>query len=128
MNARALILVLLITTACYPRQPLVDTGNKPDQVGGTIAGLVRASDGATPLSARKVSAIDTESGVRFDVSTASNGGYTMKVPAGKYRLEVELRQGEILSMRPDSTQINPGDIDAGRDFVVSQQSTVGSRQ
>ena len=122
MNARALILgVVLLMLGCMPRAPLVDTGNKPDQVGGTIAGMVRASDGATPLSARKVSAVDTKSGARFDVSTASNGGYSMKGPAGSYRLVLELRQGEILARGPDSTQVNVGDIDAGRDFVVSTQ-------
>ena len=107
--------------ACLPRGPVIDTGSRPEGVGGTISGIVRASDGATALSARKVTAVNTESGVRFDVSTASSGGYTVKVPAGTYRLEVELRPGETLASGPDSTQVNVGDLDAGRDFVISRR-------
>jgi hypothetical protein len=121
MNARALLALVVLLSGCAPRGPVIDTGNAPSDVGGTIAGSVRASDGATALSARKVTAVDVASGARFDVSTASSGGYTVKVPEGTYRLEVELRPGETLASGPESTQVNIGDLDAGRDFVISRQ-------
>ena len=112
-----LLTCALLTSGCH-HQPVIDTGEKPPQVGGTISGIVRSS-GGTPLSARKVSATETTSGARLEESTAVNGGYTMKVPAGTYRLDVELREGETLATRPDPTQVNVGDLDGQRDFVVT---------
>jgi Carboxypeptidase regulatory-like domain len=112
----AVILVLAVTS-CMPRGPIVDTGSKPPNVGGTISGMVRANDG-TPLSARKVTAIGLSGGQRFEASTATNGGYTIKAPVGKYRLEVELREGESLAEQPGETELNASDMDAQRDFVV----------
>jgi hypothetical protein len=98
---------------------VVDTGPKPEGVGGTIAGTVSSGDGTTPLSARRVTAINTASGAKFEASTATNGGYTIKVPAGTYRLEVEMRSGETVSKQPDATEVNIGDLDPDRDFILS---------
>ena len=110
--------LLLLSIACLPRGPIVDTGEKPPGVGGTIAGAVLAGDGRTPVVSRKVTAVETTSGMRFEVSTATNGGYTIKVPVGTYRLEVETRPNEVVVTQPDTTQVNPSDIDADRDFVL----------
>jgi hypothetical protein len=109
---------LLLSGACAPRGPIAG-GVVPEGVGGTIAGLVSANDGSSPLTARKVTAINTETGARFEAATASNGGYTIKVPAGKYRLEVELRGGEVVSRQPEITDVNVGDLDPDRNFVVT---------
>jgi hypothetical protein len=111
--------VLVAVAACAARGPVLDTGSKPAGVGGTIAGIVRVAGSGQPLSGRKVTAIDVASGARFEVSTATNGGYTIKVPTGKYRLEVELRAGETLTEQPAVTDINASDLDADRDFVVT---------
>src|SRR5215216_3224777 len=102
---------LFAATGCHPQRPVVDTGARPPAVGGTIAGSVRASGNTAPLSGRKVTAINEANGRRFEVSTGSSGGYTLQVPEGKYRLEVELRQGETLETRPDPTDVGVGDID-----------------
>lgn len=117
MTYRLLLIsaVLSLTVACHPNRPVVDTGPRPD-VGGTISGTVM--EGMTPLVGRKVTAVDVEKGGRFDTSTASTGGYTVRVPAGRYRLELELRAGEKLGTTPAPTDVDPGDLDAGRDFVV----------
>ena len=116
------IVVLLSSIGCGRLRPVIDTGAKPD-VGGSISGIVTADDGATPLGARKVTAINMETGARFEVSTSSTGGYTVQVPhAGKYKLEVELRPGESLAKDPVSTDIHFGDLDVGRDFVVTRSS------
>ena len=113
----ALAAVLAFGSACA--RPIVDTGARPEGVGGTIAGTVRAS-GSAPLTGRKVTAVNEATGSRYETSTAANGGYTLKVPSGTYRLDVELRQGEALEARPDATMsVGVGDIDASRDFVVS---------
>ena len=111
--------VLVAVAACAARGPVLDTGSKPVGVGGTIAGIVRVAGSGQPLSGRKVTAIDVASGARFEVSTATNGGYTIKVPTGKYRHELELRAGETLTEQPAVTDINASDLDADRDFVVT---------
>lgn len=93
----------------------------PDlKVGGTIAGIVRATDGSMPLVTRKVTAIHAVSGARFETTTGVNGGYTIKVPQeGRYRIEVELRDGEVVSKGPEETVVNNGDLDPGRDFEIT---------
>jgi hypothetical protein len=100
---------------------VVDTRASPTGVGGTIAGSVRASGSTEPLSGRKVTAINEATGQRYETSTATAGGYTMKVPSGKYRLEVELRPGETLEAHPDPTDVNVGDLDPDRDFVLTRR-------
>ena len=120
MTSRLLVpvVVLLLSLACSPGGPVIDTGPRPD-VGGSISGTVTANDGATALSTRRVTAVNVDTGGRIDTSTTSTGGYTMRVPRGTYRLEVELRPGETLATQPGSTEVNAGDLDAGRNFVVA---------
>ena len=119
MKASILGLVVLLSVAVACARPVVDTGARPPGVGGTIAGIVTAS-GTTPLSGRKITAVNEATGSRYEPSTADNGGYTLKVPSGTSRLDVELRQGESLEARPDATtSVNVGDVDASRNFVVS---------
>jgi hypothetical protein len=113
------LLAALATGACAPRGPVVDTGAKPPDVGGTIAGIVRADAGAVSLAGRKVTAINQASGARFEATTGTDGGYTIKVPIGTYRLDVELRAGETLTTRPDPTQVSTGDLDPDRNFVIA---------
>lgn len=113
--------VLALAIACAPRGPVVDTGARPVGVGGTIAGSVTATGETAPLSGRKVTAINEGTSARYETSTGESGGYSMKVPAGTYRLEVELRAGETLQTRPDATDVGVGDIDSARDFVVTRR-------
>ncbi len=110
--------IVLLLTACHPG-PVVDTGPKPPDTLGTIAGTVRADAGAVSLAGRKVVAVDEATGARFEATTGSNGGYTIQVPAGTYRLDVELHSGETLSSRPEVTKVDKGDIDAERNFVLT---------
>ena len=116
-QAMLAVAVLLLSISCAQRGPILGA-DKPPNVGGTIAGAVLAGDGRTPLPSRKVAAINTMNGARFEASTASNGGYTIKVPAGTYRLEVETRPNETVVTQPEPTEVNPSDLDADRDFVL----------
>jgi len=103
--------------ACHAPVITTDPGLK---VGGTIAGIVRATDGSGPLVTRKVTAIHAVSGARFETTTGVNGGYTIKVPQeGRYRIEVELRDGEVIAKGPGETDVNNGDLDPGRDFEIT---------
>ena len=75
---------------------------------------------------RKVTAVNTDSGARFDATTGTNGGYTIKVPEGRYRLEIELQSGESISKQPGETRINKSDLDTRRDFVLAGVRSSGS--
>jgi hypothetical protein len=118
MRYLPLVLALAgLSAACHPG-PIIDTSPKRS-VGGTIAGIVTTADSSVAVPGRKVTAVDTTGGSRYDSTTAANGGYTIKVPEGTYRIEIELRGAETLAKRPDQTHINNGDLDAGRDFVIT---------
>jgi hypothetical protein len=119
MRLRHIVLAAAFTVcaACHPG-PVLKTGTDAS-VGGTIAGTVTATAGTAPLSGRKVTAIETTTGARFDTTTATNGGYTIKVPVGVYRLELEVRSGETIEKAPAQTRVNNGDLDSGRNFIVT---------
>jgi hypothetical protein len=109
--------LLLVAVGC--RAPVITT-DPGIKAGGTIAGFVRATDGTAPLVTRKVTAIHATTGARFETTTGVNGGYTIKVPdEGRYRLEVEVRDGETIAKGPGETDVNNGDIDPGRDFEIT---------
>ena len=110
-------IALLAGVACHPGQPVI--GGDKLKVGGTISGIVSATGGSPALASRKVTAINTATNSKYEATTAANGGYTIQVPAGTYRIEVELRAGETLAKHPDDVRIHNGDLDAGRDFVVT---------
>ena len=111
------VAAVLFSLACHPNRPVVDPGAAPI-VDGTISGTVTASGGA-PVGGRKVTAVHTGSGAKVETSTTTTGGYTMRVPPGTYRLELEMRGGETLAVSPEPTEVDPGDLDAGRDFTVA---------
>lgn len=115
---RAVLIALLGgVLACHHPGPIA--GGTPLPVGGTIAGIVAATGGTTGLPGRKVTAIEVSSNRRYDATTGPDGGYTIKVPEGTYRIELELRPGEILQKHPEQTHVSRSDLDSGRDFVVS---------
>jgi hypothetical protein len=108
---------LVTAAACHPG-PVVGTGGRPLAVGGTIAGIV-STDTNTAVAGRKVTAVNTETGARVETTTGVNGGFTMKVPEGTYRLELELRPGETVVKQPGDTRVNRSDLDPRRDFVIT---------
>jgi carboxypeptidase family protein len=107
---------LLTSLACHPGPKI---GGGPKQpVGGTIAGIV-STEGNAPVPGHKVTAINTVTGARYDATTAANGGYTIQVPEGSYRLEIALQPGEKIAKEPGETKINKSDLDPHRDFVIT---------
>jgi hypothetical protein len=110
-----LLMGMLAAGACHPG-PVINTGG--NTVGGTIAGIV-STDGKVAVPSRKVTAINTASGEKFETTTGTNGGYTIKVPQGTYRLEVELREGEKIARQPGETKVQNSDLDPQRHFVLT---------
>jgi uncharacterized protein YfaS (alpha-2-macroglobulin family) len=119
-SAVAAVFVVFLA-ACHPGAPVIKTSAVA--VDGTIAGLVHATDNAIALDGRKVTAVEVNTGTQYETTTGPNGGYTIKVPAGTYRLEVETRSGERLATQPGQTHVKSGDLDAGRDFDVVVTTT-----
>lgn len=115
----ALACFVASSVACHTERPIINTAPKAPSVGGTIAGIVKTEDPSVAPPTRKVTAIDVRSGSRFDATTGVDGGYTIQVPVGTYRIEVELRGNEALAKRPADTHVNNGDLDASRDFVIT---------
>ena len=115
--ARAILACFLLAAAgCHPG-PVLDPGGKLP-VGGTIAGIVtNASKAAVPD--RKVTATNVATGAQFEATTGANGGYTIKVPEGTYKLEVQLLANEVVAKQPAETRVNKSDLDPKRDFTIA---------
>jgi hypothetical protein len=114
---------LLTAVGCHPG-PVIGKGPAPPAVGGTIAGIV-STDANAAVAGRKVTAINRDTGTRYDVTTGTNGGYTIKVPEGTYRVEVELLPGEAIAKQPGEIRVNRSDLDPGRDFVITARRAAG---
>ncbi len=121
LTPMAVVVFLVLSSGCIAMRhgrPIVGGSTVPNPTG-TISGTVTSSAG-TPLDGRRVSAIDIATEMHYDATTASNGGYTIKVPLGHYRLEVELRGGEQLAKQPGQTHITTADVDAQMNFVIGR--------
>src|SRR3954469_17791890 len=120
-----LVCCAALSVGCYSGVarpgPVVNTN--PAQVGSTIAGIVKTADASVAVPGRKVTVIETKTGERHDTTTAANGGYTIQVPAGTYRFEIELRAGETLAKQPGETRVNNSDLDSGRDFIIPMRAS-----
>jgi hypothetical protein len=68
-----------------------------------------------------VEVVNEATGERRSVQTGANGGFTIELPAGKYRLELPLKDGETLVKRPGIVDLDKGDIDSHIEFVLSSR-------
>ena len=114
---RAVMILLTVALAACHAAPIAYKGQAVPGTGGTISGVVRSAAGSS-LEGRRVAAIDTRTSARFEGTTGANGGYTIQVPPGMYRIELALMAGERITTQPSPTEISVGDLDAQRDFVV----------
>ena len=117
------VVALLYSGACRRGVPAVDLGPKPPAARGTITGIVRGPEEMSGMAGRAVEVVDVASGAKHTTVTASNGGFTIELPKGKYRLELQLRAGETIVKRPDIVDLDHGDIDSHIEFIVSGART-----
>lgn len=117
--AATLALVALVLGGCLSSRPVVDPSPRSSDTDGTVAGHVR-TDTDVPLPGRIVRAVPTGGASEpYETTTSETGSYTLKVRPGRYRLSVELRDGERLVKDPGETNVNASDLDPARDFIVS---------
>jgi hypothetical protein len=98
--------------ACRHSIIVADAGPKPPTPQGTISGVLQTPDNGAAVVGRTVTAISNTNGERYAVRTNNTGGFTMRVPPGSYRLEVEQRPGERVSGAPTDQHVGPSDIDS----------------
>jgi hypothetical protein len=122
-----LVLCLAGLSACRQGVPVVDTAPQPQRADGTISGTVRGPEGTTPLEGRIVEVVNLETGARQRATTNNAGGFTFKVPPGRYQVELTLRDGETIVKRPGVMSINRSDVDAHADFVLGVARTARPR-
>src|SRR5512134_360805 len=110
----AVVLAVASVSACRTGTPVMDRGTRPVQQDGTIAGHVRSESNIAVVT-RVVRAIAVASGQKYETTTNTAGTDTMKGPRGRYRLEVELRQGERRAKEPGETTVASSGLDPNRD-------------
>ena len=103
---------LLALAGCRPGRPLVDFAAKDNTARGTIGGILQGARHGDPLPGRRVEAVGVRTGARYSAVTNVTGGFSIEVPPGKYRLEVELREGEAVVRNPGTIDINRSDLDS----------------
>jgi hypothetical protein len=111
-------MALLYLTACRQGVPAIDLGPKPPYARGTIAGLVHGP-GDVALPGRTVELVNISTGDKHTTTTVANGGFSIELPKGKYRLQLQLQEGETLVKQPGVVDLDRGDIDTHIEFVVT---------
>ena len=99
-------------TSCRHATLVADAGPKPPTAAGTISGQLQTPGNGAPVVGRMVTAINNADGTRHQVTTNNTGGFTIKVPPGRYRIEVEQQSGEVVSGAPSDQQVGESDIDS----------------
>jgi hypothetical protein len=113
-----LLVMLMAVAACRRGSPILDPTSRTAQADGTISGTVRGPEGTLPVNDRIVHAVNVDTGALMRGSTNKAGGFTFKVPPGRYRIEVTLLPGESVVTRPEVLDITPGDLEVNADFVL----------
>jgi len=127
-NLAAALALCLLLTGCRQGVPVIDTSPRPQQADGTISGTVRGPEGTSPIDGRTVEVVNLETGARQRSTTNNAGGFTFKVAPGRYRVELTLRDGEVIVKRPGVMTIDRSDVDAHADFVLGVARTARPRQ
>lgn len=98
--------------ACRHDVMIADAGPKPPMAEGTISGQLQTPGLGEPVAGRTVTAVNNADGQRYQTRTNSAGGFTVKVPPGSYRIEVEQHVGETVAGAPMNQQVGPSDLDS----------------
>ena len=112
------VLAVIAPAGCRRGVPVVDTAPKPEAAAGTISGTVTGPEGTNPAASRIVEVVNLATNELQRTTTNSAGGFTFKLPPGKYRVQLPLRDGERLIDEPDVIDLDRSDVDAHADFVL----------
>lgn len=111
---------LVLIASCNHDIPVIAVGPKSPDARATIYGVVRGPDNSPPTATRTVEIVNVATGARRDVQTSTGGAFTAEVPAGRYRLDLSLRDGETLVKGPGEIHLDHGEIKSHIEFVVAE--------
>jgi hypothetical protein len=120
--SRQLVLLPLLAaelcsgSGCHPATTIVSLSSAA--IGGTIAGVVTGPADVT-IADRTVTIVNLETGARYQTATGQTGGYALRVPAGTYRLTVQLRPGERLAETESTIRLTNVDSEIHKDVTVN---------
>ena len=106
------VLAFIAGSACRHAVMVADAGPKPPTAAGTISGQLQTPGNGAPVVGRIVTAINNADGTRHQVTTSNTGGFTIKVPPGRYRIEVEQQPGEVVRGAPADQEVGESDVDS----------------
>ena len=119
MRALAVSLTVLALAGgpgCRAHQPILDK-SEDQTTPGTIAGILTVV-GGEPVAGRRVHAVEVATARKHTAVTNVTGGFSIPVPPGRYRLEVDLREGERIVRDPGTIEVHESDLDANREIVI----------
>lgn len=123
----ALLCLVGALAACRTGVPVLDANAPPVSVMGTITGTVSGEDGSAPVAGRKITAVNIETGERSTLVTSETGGYTFKLPTGRYRVEVELLAGETVVRDPGSFTLSRSELQHDVDIRIGSRRAAAGR-
>jgi hypothetical protein len=104
-------------SGCHPHTTIVSISSAA--IGGTIAGIVTGPADVT-LADRTVTVVNVETGEQYQTATGQTGGYSLRVPAGTYRLMVQLRPGERFAEMEPAILHSTSDGEIHKDVTVNE--------
>jgi hypothetical protein len=113
------LLALLLVGGCGRGVSVVEGAARRPDARGTISGVIRGPQGTSPVIGRDVQVVNTETGARHSARTGEHGGFTIELPAGRYRIELPLRDGETLLKRPGIVDLDTGALDSHVELVLA---------
>lgn len=113
------IFAMLLGVACHQRVPALDLAVRGSDARSTLTGVIRASEGTRSLVGRDVQIVNMDTGARHTAQTGENGGFTIQLPAGKYQIDVPLRDGETVVKRPGVVRLDDGGVESRIEVVLA---------
>src|SRR5688572_20617227 len=123
----ALLCAVLVLAACRTGVPVVDANPGPSSVSGTITGTLSSEDGKTGIAGRKITAVNIETGERMTVVTSETGGYTLKVRPARYRMEVELADGDAIVKDEGTSTVSCNELQHDVDIRIGVKRSGAGR-
>jgi hypothetical protein len=115
----ALLSMAVLVPAAACRSVAVPPGDENPSARGTLSGTVRGPGGVAPPPGRQVDAVEVETGRRYTTVTSVTGSYSLMIPPGRYRLEVELEPGESLADEPGVVTVEASELADEQDFTLA---------
>jgi hypothetical protein len=116
LRALWLAVTMLVLAGCRTAAPLIGAEAVPARA--TLVGTISGPRGSAPLVGRQVSAVEVTTGALYSTKTQDSGGFTLLVPPGRYRLEVDLIPPERVADDPGVLELAPGEIVEDADVVL----------